>query len=74
MKSFLTVVMIVIAMITINSCGYGESLTVQVESSATMNQSCIQDAQNQLSPQWGNASRLERGMAIIDVMLACEEK
>lgn len=33
---------------------------------------CYADAQQQLSPQWANASKLDRAAAILSVITTCE--
>lgn len=79
MKSFFVAVGLVIGLMILNSWGYVASRDLNVpilnrNPDAHMNQNCVAEAQNQLSPQWGDASTLQRTMAVLEVIVTCEEK
>lgn len=73
MNYALAVAVLLIGIFILDSCGLNEQPYYQVNSLATMNRSCVADAQSQLSPQWGQANRLDRAMTAWKVILACEE-
>lgn len=69
MKYVLAVAVLVIGVFILDSCGS----YYHVNSQAPLNRSCVMDAQSQLSPQWGQATRLDRAMTAWKVIFACEE-
>lgn len=72
MNYLLTLAVILITAFTLETCTPGP--LYQVNSQATMNKSCIANAQSQLSPQWAQGSTFERGIVALQVIRACEEK